>query len=145
MAGSAATDGGSRWPRFHGRINNSADAFFYRLGYWVSKHAKLTLAISVVSIIGCCFGFANFEVVTSGEYGRKLNRLRLQNEHLRWYQYLLVIGASSFAPMAEDAWSNRFVQYTGVGVELGDRSSCIGLRNPGRKNWKLCKDAAVCQ
>lgn len=67
MAGPTSTKGGSRWSRFHGRINEKADAFFYRLGYWVSNNAKLTLAISVVLIVACCFGFANFEIVTAGE------------------------------------------------------------------------------
>eukprot|EP00904_Undaria_pinnatifida_P008203 jgi/Undpi1/4512/HiC_scaffold_18.g07866.m1 len=59
--------GGSRTSRFHGRINDAADAFFYRLGYWVAHHAKLTVFISIGLIIACCFGFVNFEIETAGE------------------------------------------------------------------------------
>ncbi|CAN0410468.1 unnamed protein product [Ectocarpus sp. 8 AP-2014] len=58
---------GSAWSRFHGRINKVADNFFYRLGYWVATHPKRTLLISLVFVIACCFGFANFRVEADGE------------------------------------------------------------------------------
>ena len=61
---------GSRGSRFHGRINDAADAFFYSLGYWVAHHAKLTVFISIGLIIACCFGFVKFEIETAGEHGR---------------------------------------------------------------------------
>ncbi|CAM9260832.1 unnamed protein product [Ectocarpus sp. 13 AM-2016] len=54
--------GSSAWSRFHGRINEVADNFFYRLGYWVATHPKWTLLISLVFVIACCFGFANFRI-----------------------------------------------------------------------------------
>lgn len=57
----------SWWTRFHGKANEVADHFFYRLGYWVAGHPKRTLLISVVLVIACCFGFANFENETGGE------------------------------------------------------------------------------
>ncbi|CAM9501356.1 unnamed protein product, partial [Hapterophycus canaliculatus] len=41
--------------------------FFYRLGFWVATHAKRTLLISIVLVILCCFGFANFEIENDGE------------------------------------------------------------------------------
>ncbi|CAM9459401.1 unnamed protein product [Scytosiphon promiscuus] len=65
-----ATDGsktGSTWSRFHSRINAVADDFFYRLGFWVANHAKRTLLISLVFVIACCFGFANFRIEADGE------------------------------------------------------------------------------
>ncbi|CBJ26537.1 conserved unknown protein [Ectocarpus siliculosus] len=61
--------GSSAWPRFHDRINEVADNFFYRLGYWVATHPKRTLLISLVLVIACCFGFANFRIEgDDGEY-----------------------------------------------------------------------------
>ncbi|CAM9850692.1 unnamed protein product, partial [Ectocarpus sp. 12 AP-2014] len=57
----------SAWSRFHGRINKVADKFFYRLGYWVAMHPKRTLLISLVFVMACCFGFANFRVEADGE------------------------------------------------------------------------------
>ena len=53
---------GSAWERFHARINDTADSFFYCLGYWVATHPKRTLFVSVVLVIACCFGFANFRI-----------------------------------------------------------------------------------
>ncbi|CAM9814630.1 unnamed protein product [Ectocarpus sp. 4 AP-2014] len=58
---------GSAWSRFHGKINKVADNFFYRLGYWVATHPKRTLLISLVFVIACCLGFANFRVEADGE------------------------------------------------------------------------------
>ena len=58
---------GYAWSRCHGRINRVADNFFYRLGLWVASHPKLTLFTSLVLVIACCFGFANFRVESDGE------------------------------------------------------------------------------
>ncbi|CAM9198844.1 unnamed protein product, partial [Ectocarpus sp. 12 AP-2014] len=58
---------GSVWSRFHARVNEVADSFFYRLGHWVATHPKRTLLISVVFVIACCFGFANFRIESKGE------------------------------------------------------------------------------
>lgn len=57
---------GSWWTRLHGKANGVADNLFYRLGYWVAGHAKRTLLISLVLVIACCFGFANFETANGG-------------------------------------------------------------------------------
>lgn len=48
-------------------MNGVADNFFYRLGYWVAKHPKMTLFISLLLVIGCSFGFVNFETESDGE------------------------------------------------------------------------------
>ena len=58
---------GAWWQRLHSKANGAADHFFYRLGYWVATHPKLTLLISLLLVIACCFGFARFEVDNSGE------------------------------------------------------------------------------
>eukprot|EP00752_Nemacystus_decipiens_P008590 g7670.t1 len=58
---------GSAWSRFHARINESADNFFYRLGRWVATYPKRTLFVCVVLVIACCFGFANFRLENDGE------------------------------------------------------------------------------
>ncbi|CAN0008284.1 unnamed protein product [Ectocarpus sp. 12 AP-2014] len=58
---------GSSWSRFHGRINEVADNFFYRLGYRVATNPKRTLLISLVFVVACCFGFANFTIEADGE------------------------------------------------------------------------------
>lgn len=50
-----------------------ADDFFYRLGFWVAKHAKLTLIISFILVVGCCFGFANYREETDGGEVRNLS------------------------------------------------------------------------
>ncbi|CAN0008265.1 unnamed protein product, partial [Ectocarpus sp. 12 AP-2014] len=57
----------SAWSRLHGRINEVADNFFYRLGYWVATHPKRTLLMSLVFVIACCFGFANFKIEADSE------------------------------------------------------------------------------
>ena len=54
----------------HGKINHVADNFFYRLGYWVATHPKATLTISLLLVVACCFGFANFVVESDGERER---------------------------------------------------------------------------
>ncbi|CAM9170392.1 unnamed protein product, partial [Ectocarpus sp. 8 AP-2014] len=59
--------GSSAWSRIHGRINDVADNFFYHLGHWVARHPKRTLLISLVFVIACCFGFANFRIEADGE------------------------------------------------------------------------------
>lgn len=64
--GGATKEGPSSWSRVHGRTTDAADAFFYSLGYWVSKNAKLTLALSLGAVISCCFGFVNLDIVTAG-------------------------------------------------------------------------------
>ncbi|CBJ26527.1 conserved unknown protein [Ectocarpus siliculosus] len=66
-AGNADGSKVSAWSIFHGRINKVADTLFYRLGYWVATHPKRTLLISLVFVIACCFGFANFRVEADGE------------------------------------------------------------------------------
>ncbi|CAM9613684.1 unnamed protein product [Ectocarpus sp. 12 AP-2014] len=58
---------GSAWSRIHPRVNEAADNFFYHLGYWVATHPKRTLLISLVFVIACCFGFANFRIEGDGE------------------------------------------------------------------------------
>ncbi|CAM9472679.1 unnamed protein product, partial [Ascophyllum nodosum] len=58
---------GSWWARHHHRLNEVADNFFYRLGYWVAKHARLTLLISVLLVGACCIGFVNFEIENDSE------------------------------------------------------------------------------
>ena len=64
-AGASKRD--SRWTRTHGKANQMAGRFFYRLGYWVAGHPKWTLLISLVLVIACCFGFAKFEIENNGE------------------------------------------------------------------------------
>lgn len=54
----------SWWSRLNGRMNETADNFFYRLGYWVARHSKLTLLICFILVAACCSGFVNFEFVT---------------------------------------------------------------------------------
>ena len=58
---------GSVWERLHARINESADNFFYGLGYWVATNTKRTLFISLVLVIACCQGFANFRIEADGK------------------------------------------------------------------------------
>ncbi|CBJ26534.1 conserved unknown protein [Ectocarpus siliculosus] len=58
---------GSSWSRFHGRINEVANNFFYRLGYRVATNPKRTLLISLAFVVACCFGFANFTIEADGE------------------------------------------------------------------------------
>ncbi|CAM9366798.1 unnamed protein product, partial [Ectocarpus sp. 8 AP-2014] len=58
---------GSSWSRFHGKINEVADNFFYRLGYRVATNPKRTLLISFAFVAACCFGFANFTIEADGE------------------------------------------------------------------------------
>lgn len=55
------------WPWLHAKANDVADNFFYKLGYRVARHPKLTLLISLVLVLVCCWGFKNFEYVTDGE------------------------------------------------------------------------------
>ena len=50
----------------------AADNFFYRLGYWVATHAKLTLLICLVFVAVCCSGFVNFEYLDGKWYSRPL-------------------------------------------------------------------------
>ncbi|CAM9899558.1 unnamed protein product, partial [Ectocarpus sp. 12 AP-2014] len=66
-ASNAADTKGSTWSRIHARVNEAADNFFYRLGYWVATRPKRTLLISLVFVIACCFGFANFRIEGDGE------------------------------------------------------------------------------
>eukprot|EP00752_Nemacystus_decipiens_P004731 g4312.t1 len=63
---SDASKQGYSWSRCHGTINSVADNFFYRLGFWVASHPKLTLLTSLVLVGACCSGFANFRVETDG-------------------------------------------------------------------------------
>ncbi|CAM9472819.1 unnamed protein product [Ascophyllum nodosum] len=67
----AANNGGSKlgswWARHHHRWNEAADNLFYRLGYWVAKHTRLTLLISAMLVGACCIGFVNFEIESDGE------------------------------------------------------------------------------
>ena len=58
---------GSWWARHHHRWNEAADNLFYRLGYWVAKHTRLTLLISAMLVGACCIGFINFEIESDGE------------------------------------------------------------------------------
>ena len=64
----------SAWARFHAKINHAADGFCYRLGYWVAKHAKLTVLASILFVILCSAGFANFSTEASGEPRRGSRR-----------------------------------------------------------------------
>ncbi|CAM9415157.1 unnamed protein product, partial [Ectocarpus sp. 8 AP-2014] len=77
---------GSAWSTFHARVNEAADNFFYRLGYWVATHPKRTLLISLVFVIACCFGFANFRIEGDGEESEKkhdnLGTGRERKEHV---------------------------------------------------------------
>ncbi len=57
----------SAWMRAHASANRAADEVFYRLGYWVATHPKLTLLLNVVFVALCSIGFLNFKVVTDGE------------------------------------------------------------------------------
>lgn len=57
----------SSWNRIHAAANRAVDEKFYRLGYWVATHPKLTLLINVVFVVLCSIGFVNFKVVTDGE------------------------------------------------------------------------------
>ncbi|CAN0119730.1 unnamed protein product, partial [Pylaiella littoralis] len=66
--GDAATDHKtSGWVRVHAAANRAADNFFYRLGYWVATHPKLTLLLNLAFVVLCSVGFVNFRVVTDGE------------------------------------------------------------------------------
>lgn len=62
-----ANDNRSGWMRAHAAANRAADEGFYRLGYWVATHPKLTLLLNVVFVALCSIGFVNFEIVTDGE------------------------------------------------------------------------------
>ncbi|CAM9472608.1 unnamed protein product [Ascophyllum nodosum] len=66
----AVNNGGSKqgswWARHHHRWNEAADNLFYRLGYWVAKHTRLTLLISAMLVGACCIGFINFEIESDG-------------------------------------------------------------------------------
>lgn len=55
------------WLRFHSSITHAVDGFYYRLGYWVANHTRVTLSISLVLVILCCFGFGNFTVESDSE------------------------------------------------------------------------------
>lgn len=66
---------GSAWSRFHARINESADNFFYRLGGWVAHHPRRTLFVSIALVVACCFGFANFRIENDGE---RVTRLKIE-------------------------------------------------------------------
>lgn len=63
----SSSRGGSTWSRGHRRMNDAANSFFYRLGYWVATHAKSTVLISLVLVAACCFGFASFRQETDGK------------------------------------------------------------------------------
>lgn len=43
------------------------DNFFYRLGYGVARNTKRTLLVSLILVVACSFGFANFKIETEGE------------------------------------------------------------------------------
>lgn len=58
---------GSCWSRCHRKINRVWDDFFYRLGYWVATHPKLTLFTALLFVVACTFGFANFEAESDGK------------------------------------------------------------------------------
>lgn len=58
---------GGAWLRFHSTVNHAVDNFYYRLGYWVATHSRVTIGISLLLVILCCFGFANFTVESDGE------------------------------------------------------------------------------
>ena len=51
----------------HAKANDVVDNFFYHLGYRVATHPKLTLLISLVLVLVCCWGFKNFESENDGE------------------------------------------------------------------------------
>lgn len=57
----------SGWNRIHAAANRAVDERFYRLGYWVATHPKLTLLLNFVFVALCSIGFVNFKVVTDGE------------------------------------------------------------------------------
>eukprot|EP00903_Cladosiphon_okamuranus_P010290 g9741.t1 len=57
----------SFWMRVHTAANRAMDDMFYRLGYWVATHPKLTLLLNLAFVFLCSIGFVNFKVVTDGE------------------------------------------------------------------------------
>lgn len=63
----AVRNKGGSWVRFHAKLNHVVDNFYYRLGFWVARHTKATLAISLLFVIICSFGFMNFTIETDGE------------------------------------------------------------------------------
>lgn len=69
--------------RLHGRINDVADNFFYRLGYWVATHTKRTLFISLALVIACCSGFTNFRIEADGERGNVLDNKDVLTHYFR--------------------------------------------------------------
>lgn len=58
---------GNRWARFHRTVNQAADDFYYRLGFWVASNPKKTLAAGTLFVILCCFGLVRFRIETDGE------------------------------------------------------------------------------
>lgn len=57
----------SSWLRIHAAANRAVGERFYRLGYWVATHPKLTLLLNLAFVALCSIGFVNFKVVTDGE------------------------------------------------------------------------------
>lgn len=57
----------SSWMRVHAAANRAVNGMFYRLGFWVAIHPKLTLLLNLAFVALCSIGFANFKVVTDGE------------------------------------------------------------------------------
>ncbi|CAM9765761.1 unnamed protein product, partial [Scytosiphon promiscuus] len=51
----------------HAAANRAANESFYRLGYWVATHPKLTLLLNLAFVMLCSVGFINFEVLADGE------------------------------------------------------------------------------
>lgn len=79
----ATNDEVSAWVRVHAAANRAVDEKFYRLGYWVATHPKLTLLLNLAFVALCSIGFLNFKVVTDGE--RMVGCLRTFSPALRCY------------------------------------------------------------
>ncbi|CAM9225730.1 unnamed protein product, partial [Choristocarpus tenellus] len=56
----------SRLAQARSKLEAGSEDFFYRLGVWVATHSFTTLAVSMVLVILCMLGFANFTVESAG-------------------------------------------------------------------------------
>lgn len=68
----AGAAGGGGW---HGKVSRRADELFYRVGRRVALSPKKTVAIALLCVFVCTFGFANFRVESDCEKNQREDEL----------------------------------------------------------------------
>lgn len=71
----ADDDAGAAGGGWHGKVSRRADELFYRLGRRVALSPKKTVAIALLCVFVCTFGFANFRVESDCEKNQREDEL----------------------------------------------------------------------